>query len=168
MALRERPELGIQPGGPLLRRIPAEPSPALAGRGSLLPGKQTGSAARARRAWAWGVLSARAPGTQHWAPVRWPLQPDLAERGALCPARPRRNRAWGLRGGRGRRGRGAGRRGHVTGLFTNTAGPAASRGGSRGGVGSWGSGPGPIRGTKQVWGVRFGRGNLETRSLLLP
>lgn len=41
VALRARPELGIQPGGPLLLRTPAEPSPALAGRGSQLPGKQT-------------------------------------------------------------------------------------------------------------------------------
>lgn len=44
VALRARPELGIQPGDPLLLRTPAEPSPALAGQGSLLPGKQTTSA----------------------------------------------------------------------------------------------------------------------------
>lgn len=124
VALRARPEPGSQPGGPSLLRTPAEPSPALAGRGSLLPGKQSWSAARAGRAWAWGALSARTPGTQRRAPVPSPLRPDPGgARGALCAAPPRRGPAWGPRGGRGRRGREAGRRGHVTGLFTNTAGP---------------------------------------------
>lgn len=124
VALRARPEPGSQPGGPSLLRTPAEPSPALAGRGSLLPGRQTWSAARAGRAWAWGALSARTPGTRRRAPVPEPRRsrPGGA-RGALCAAPPRRGAAWGPRGGRGRRGAGAGRRGHVTGLFTNTAGP---------------------------------------------
>lgn len=58
VALRERPEPGIRPGGPLLRRIPVKPSLARAGRCSLQPGKQIGSAVQAERAWAWGALTA--------------------------------------------------------------------------------------------------------------
>lgn len=52
VALRARPEPGIQPGGLPQLRTPAEPSPALAGRGGRRPGEpggaQRGSGARER------------------------------------------------------------------------------------------------------------------------
>lgn len=72
VALRALPESGIRLGSPSLRRIPAEPSPALARRGSLQPGKPTerGVAGRAEH----GSAVRRAPGTQHGAPVPRPLR----------------------------------------------------------------------------------------------
>lgn len=98
VALRAHPELGIQPGGPLLLRTPAEPSPALAGLGSFLPGKQT--QARTGRARV-GVGRAVSAGARHRAPILWPLQLNPLERSALCLTRPRRGSSvgslWGLR-----------------------------------------------------------------------
>lgn len=159
VALRARPEPGIRPGGPLLLRTPAQPSSELAGPGCLLPGKQTrtlrepgvrGRGARCQRGRPTPpslgagpvVPAARLPRS-----ARHPL-PSAAEAGSGGGAHP---------GGRGHRGRGAGRRGHVTGLFTNTAGAlAAARCGSREGTGSQVGGPGPVRGAGLVGRARFG------------
>lgn len=104
--------------------------------------------ASAGRAWARGALSARARGA------------GLRSRGS-SGSTPR-GRARGPRGGRGRRGRGAGRRGHVTGLFTNSAGPAEGAGAARG--------PGRGSGTRprSRAGLGCAIGDLETRSPLLP
>lgn len=124
VALRARPEPGIRPGGPSLLRTPAEPSSALAGRGCLLPGKQMralrGPGVRGRGTRC--QFGRPAPGTGLRS--RGSCGPASPERAA--PSAPRsRGGVWlggGVSpGGRGLRGRGAGRRGHVTGLFTNTA-----------------------------------------------
>lgn len=89
---------------------------------------------------------------------RGPCGPAPPERAAPSAQRGRGGVRWGGHpGGRGHRGRGAGRRGHVTGLFTNTAGAlAAARGRSREGMGSQVGGPGPVRGAGLVGRARFG------------
>lgn len=173
VALRARREPGSQPGGASLQRTPAEPSPAPAGRGSLLPGEPGGSSARAGRAWARGALSAGAPGRGHRTPDAGagPGAPPArlsGARGALYPARPRRGLARGPRGGSGRRGRGAGRRGHVTGLFTNTAGPQRLAAEGAGVARGPGSGPGSCARSPASLGCTVWPGDPETRSLLLP
>lgn len=132
VALRARPEPGSQPGGPLLLRTPAEPSPALAGRGSLLPGKRAWSAARAGRAWAWGALSARARGTRQWAPVPWPVRPGSREVRCAPEARSGVGYPWRPRA----RGAGSGPPGpRDRFVYKHCRARAAARGGTRGGAG---------------------------------
>lgn len=157
VALRERPEPGSQPGGASLRRIPAEPSPALAGRGSLLPGKRTGSAARAERAWARGALSARAPAPSAGRPSRGPCGPTAR---SAAPSAPH---------GRGGSGAGSPWGPRAQGAGSPPPGPrdrfvykhCRARGGSRSGggrEGPSGRGPGPVGGTGRVWGGDLAEG----------
>lgn len=169
VALRALAEPGSLPGGPSQLRTPAEPSPALARRGSLQPGKHAGSSARAGRAWARGALSAR--GARYPAQLRRPSGPSApapARRALSRVAHGRGALGPGVPAGTAVQGGGERAAGPRDGLFTNTAGPG---GGRRRAPGN------PLLGVAQVLGARFSdRGCVwevgceggGVKSLLLP